>query len=82
MMPVMTIYRSGNVTAEAADELLGDLRTALGAPTKLILFCVFGIVFTVFATVFCTMKRKRVEMSSSLLSSTHEEKEGEEQLAQ
>jgi hypothetical protein len=76
MLPVFTIYRSGNMSEAAAEDLLGDLKIALAAPTKLALFSVFGIIFAVFCTIACNVKQKKVEMSSSLLSSTQEPEEG------
>jgi hypothetical protein len=59
MLPVVTIYRSANVTAEAVDDLFADLRIAIVAPTKLALLCVFGIIFAVFCTVVCTLKQQK-----------------------
>lgn len=64
------------MTADAADDLLGDLKIALAAPTKIIFLSLFAIIFTVFSTIACTLKQERAESnSSSLLSSTHQEEE-------
>jgi hypothetical protein len=79
MLPVFTIYRSGNMTQEIADKVLGDLKVALAAPTKLILLSVFGIIFTVFCLIACRLKQRRADAgSSSLISSTHEDPDLEE----
>lgn len=61
------------MTQEIADQVLGDLKVALAAPTKLILLSVFGIIFTVFCMVACRLKQRRRTDAASLLSSTHEE---------
>lgn len=72
-MPVFSIFRSGNMTQEIADEVLGDLKIAMAAPTKLILLSVFGIIFTVFCMIASRLKQRRRADAGSLLSSTHEE---------
>lgn len=71
MLPVFTIFRSGNITEDKANELLGDLKTALAAPNKLIALSLFGLILTAFCVVGCRMKAKRMEMSESLMSSTN-----------
>lgn len=79
MLPVFTIYRSGNMTQEIADKVLGDLKVALAAPTKLILLSVFGIIFTIFCMIASRLKQRRADAgSSSLISSTNEEPNLEE----
>jgi hypothetical protein len=78
MLPVFTLYRSGNMTEDSANDLLGDLKIALQAPRKLVLLSLFGIIFTIFLMIACSMRSKSSEHSSSLLSSTHEEMRVEE----
>lgn len=71
MLPVFTLYRSGNLTEEKANELLGDLKTALAAPKKLIMLSIFGLICTACCVLGCSMKSKRMEMKESLMSSTN-----------
>lgn len=73
MLPVFTLYRSGNMTELVANDLLGDLKTALQAPKKLVLLSLFGVAFTGFLLACCGMRRaKRGEVSGSLLESSNE----------
>lgn len=68
MLPVFTLYRSGNMTEVVANDLLGDLKTALLAPKKLVLLSLFGIALTAFLLVCCMMRSsKREAVSGSLL---------------
>lgn len=56
MMPVFTLYRSGNMTEDVANDLLGDLKTALQAPKKLVMLSLFGLAFTGFLLACCGMR--------------------------
>ena len=47
MLPLFTVYRSGNMTEEAANDLFADLKMGLKLPIILLVLSGFGIVFTV-----------------------------------
>lgn len=53
MLPVFTLYRSGNLTESAANDLLGDLKIALAVPSKMTLFCIVGVIFCILGVCAC-----------------------------
>lgn len=74
MIPVFSLYRSGNMSESIAKDLLGDLKFALGLPKKLLILSIVGVIFCAACLVGCNMKKKPVN-KSSLLSSTYENEE-------
>jgi len=56
MLPVFTLYRSGNLTESAANDVLADLKTALTVPTKMALACFIGCIFSIFGVCACKIR--------------------------
>ena len=56
MLPLFTVYRSGNMSEEAANDLLGQLKIGQKLPIILGIVSVFGIVLTVMAMYWCKRK--------------------------
>jgi hypothetical protein len=42
MLPIFSLYRSGNISESSANDLFGDLKIALGAQRKVFLFGIVG----------------------------------------
>lgn len=59
MLPVMTLFRSANMTQDAADDLLGDLKVALAAPRKILIFSLSGLFFTLCGLCCCLFSQKK-----------------------
>jgi hypothetical protein len=53
MLPVFTLYRSGNLTETAANDVLGDLKIALAVPNKMSLFCIVAVIFSILGVCAC-----------------------------
>lgn len=64
MLPIMSVFRSANLTQEAADDVLGDLKIALAAPRKILLFSVVGLLISVAASSCCFYIVKKDEVQS------------------
>lgn len=47
MLPVFSLYRSGNISQEKAEELFGDLKTAIAAPRIMMLLGLIWLLGTV-----------------------------------
>jgi|JI9StandDraft_1071089.scaffolds.fasta_scaffold548115_1 hypothetical protein len=58
MLPIMAVYRSANLTQEAVDDVLGDLKTALEAPRKILIFSLSGLLVSISATICCLYRNK------------------------
>jgi hypothetical protein len=71
MLPIFSLYRSANLTEEAAQRLLGDLKTALAAPRKIMLLSVTLLVAVLTCTCCCAVRdSKKKAVIPSLLEST------------
>lgn len=69
MLPVVSVYRSANLTEAKANELLGDLKTALAAPRKMILFSVVGLLLVIAMKCCCLVTGRKESKAESLLES-------------
>ena len=77
MLPMFSVYRSGNMSAEVVDEYFGDLRTAISSKR---VFVILGfIILGVLCLLFCLLKRsqnlKNVKKQSLLESEALSEEE-------
>jgi hypothetical protein len=60
MLPIFTVYRSGNMTEAAAEELLGALKIGLKAPLIVSLVCLGGIIVSIVSMYVCFRKFKKI----------------------
>ena len=70
MFPVVSVYRGANLTEDKAGDLLGPLKIAIKAPRYLTIFSVALLLLSISWTCCCIMRRKKQEVSPSLLEST------------
>jgi hypothetical protein len=70
MMPVFTLFRSANLSENSANDILGDLKTALGAPRKLLIASIVGVVVMGLCIACCIMRQRKKKSAESLLEST------------
>lgn len=64
MIPVFSLYRSGNITESSAKDLFGDLQFALAAKRKLLLIGLFGLALTAMLTLVY-LHKIRVKMDTT-----------------
>lgn len=72
LLPIFTLYRSGNLTEKACDDLLGDLRIALGLPRQLAIASAVGIFLMGLCICCCLKTKKQREVPDSLLESSND----------
>ena len=68
MLPMFSVYRSGNISAEVVDEYFGDLRTAIAGERTIPLIGAFLLALSVFVFIVLKLgKKDLMEKKVSLL---------------
>jgi hypothetical protein len=76
MMPVFSVYRSGNISSETVDDLFGDLKTALSAKRVIFLVGLIWLFLTIVIFVGYRLRQRVPQRDkNSLLESDNEIKD-------